>query len=251
MHARNKPLSSFFFAGFLMGIAVGPVACSSDDGDVPFGGAGSSVDGGESASSSGGRSSNGDGGTSDGSGVGGTGAGTSATAGTTSSGGTTATTGAACDNGIDDDGDGLVDGLDPECTGPFDNDEGSFATGIPGDNRDPKWQDCFFDGNSGAGDDGCRYHTDCLYGLREPDDPSCALAEACVEYCRPLTPNGCDCFGCCTFEDDVDRFIGSQGCTAETPEKCLPCTKQLWCNNPCDADDAYCFPQIEPSLCSP
>src|SRR5262245_10911807 len=42
--------------------------------------------------------------------------------------------GCACSNGIDDDGDGLVDGFDPECTGPLDNDEGSFATGIPGDN---------------------------------------------------------------------------------------------------------------------
>lgn len=239
MHARNKPLSSFFFAGFLMGIAVGPVACSSDDGDVPFGGAGSSVDGGESASSSGGRSSNGDGGTSDGSGVGGTGAGTSATAGTTSSGGTTATTGAACDNGIDDDGDGLVDGLDPECTGPFDNDEGSFATGIPGDNRDPKWQDCFFDGNSGAGDDGCRYHTDCLYGLREPDDPSCALAEACVEYCRPLTPNGCDCFGCCTIQREdgttVDVFEAATCslATLDDTDACPRCTKSTACANDC------------------
>ena len=36
-----------------------------------------------------------------------------------------------CDNGKDDDGDGLVDGLDPECTGPYDNDESSFATGAP------------------------------------------------------------------------------------------------------------------------
>ena len=44
----------------------------------------------------------------------------------------------ACSDGLDNDGDGLVDGFDPECTSPFDNDEGSFATGIPGDNVDPK-----------------------------------------------------------------------------------------------------------------
>jgi hypothetical protein len=49
-----------------------------------------------------------------------------------------------CTNGLDDDGDGLVDALDPECTGSADNDEGTFGTGIPGDNRDPMWQDCFF-----------------------------------------------------------------------------------------------------------
>ena len=69
-----------------------------------------------------------------------------------------------CNNCDDDDGDGLTDGDDPECTGALDNDEGSFATGIPGDNKDDKWQDCFFDGNSGAGDDGCRFHTCCLLG---------------------------------------------------------------------------------------
>ena len=63
--------------------------------------------------------------------------------------------GPQCSNCKDDDGDGLIDGFDPECTGPFDNDEGSFATGIPGDNKDAINQDCFFDGNSGAGNDGC------------------------------------------------------------------------------------------------
>ncbi len=39
---------------------------------------------------------------------------------------------------MDNDGDGLVDGFDPECTGPFDDDEATFATGIPGDNKDPR-----------------------------------------------------------------------------------------------------------------
>jgi hypothetical protein len=66
--------------------------------------------------------------------------------------------GCACNNGLDDDGDGLIDAADPECVGAMDNDESSFATGMPGDNRDPKWQDCFFDGNSGAGDDRLRDH---------------------------------------------------------------------------------------------
>ena len=47
---------------------------------------------------------------------------------------------------------------------PVDNDEGSFATGIPGDNKDANKQDCFFDGNSGGGDDGCNQHVCCLFG---------------------------------------------------------------------------------------
>src|SRR5258705_1061852 len=53
-----------------------------------------------------------------------------------------------CSDCLDNDGDGLFDGFDPGCTSAADNVEGSFATGIPGDNIDPKTQDCFFDGNS-------------------------------------------------------------------------------------------------------
>src|SRR5262245_31118838 len=106
----------------------------------------------------------------------------------------------ACNNGLDDDGDGNVDGFDAECTGGLDDDEGSFATGIPGDNRDPKWQDCFFDGNSGAGDDRCRYPTECLTGELSQADRACAVTEACRTNCQPLAPNGCDCFGCCSVQ---------------------------------------------------
>src|SRR4051812_19873672 len=39
-----------------------------------------------------------------------------------------------CSDGIDNDGDGKIDLMDPECVSPLDNDESSFATGIPGDN---------------------------------------------------------------------------------------------------------------------
>src|SRR5262245_3809742 len=38
-----------------------------------------------------------------------------------------------CSDGIDNDGDGKIDYNDPECVGPLDNDEGTYATGIPGD----------------------------------------------------------------------------------------------------------------------
>ncbi len=145
----------------------------------------------------------------------------------------------ACQNGLDDDGDGLVDGFDPECTSPFDNDEGTFATGIPGDNRDPTWQDCFFDGNSGAGDDGCRYHSECLTGERPASDASCTLTEACIEFCQPLTTNGCDCFGCCSvlLEDgtEVTILTGSSCSLADAtdPSRCLPCEKTTLCDNTC------------------
>lgn len=145
----------------------------------------------------------------------------------------------ACANGKDDDGDGAIDGFDSECTGAADDDEGTFATGIPGDNRDPKWQDCFFDGNSGAGDDGCRYHTDCLYGKLESDNANCAVTRECLDYCRPLTPNGCDCFGCCTVQDASGRSLDivlQPACSTanvDDAQACPRCEKSPECNNTC------------------
>lgn len=143
-----------------------------------------------------------------------------------------------CSNGKDDDGDGLIDGFDPECTGPLDNDESTFATGIPGDNVDPKWQDCFFDGNSGAGDDGCRYATGCLTGDVPQTSKDCTLTQQCINFCRGFVPNGCDCFGCCTIFTDtgqVDIAIGT-GCSVDKVNDqtaCPRCTKSTQCANDC------------------
>jgi hypothetical protein len=165
---------------------------------------------------------------------------------------------AACSNGIDDDGDGFVEGADPDCMGPWDLDEGSFRSGIPS-NVDPKWQDCFFDGNSGSGDDGCRVHTCCQLGATGGED--CVVdrnfdpardcfeqTEQCSSFCQPLTPVGCDCFGCCTVCDPesgdcADVLVNphvAQGCfsgavTDET--RCPTCIKNSDCSAaPCDPD---------------
>jgi hypothetical protein len=174
------------------------------------------------------------------SGFGGTSAGRSSTSGGSgTTAGTTGTGTTQCDNGKDDDGDGLTDGFDPECTGPLDNDEGSFATGIPGDNSDPKWQDCFFDGNSGAGDDDCRYSTKCLTGELPQTDPDCTLTDACVAFCARLTQNGCDCFGCCTIPSpsgstvDVIEVATCSLAKADDETACPRCTKSTQCGNTC------------------
>ncbi len=176
--------------------------------------------------------------------------------------------GPQCSNCLDDDGDGLIDGFDPECTGPFDNDEGSFATGIPGDNKDAIAQDCFFDGNSGGGDDGCNQHVCCLLGattkaecqadlvglVNNPDvegnkynvaqcfEPlgSATIPAKCVMTCAAITPPGCDCFGCCTVcepgsttcFDIAINPIASPGCTQNNladPSACKRCTKTTAC----------------------
>jgi hypothetical protein len=143
-----------------------------------------------------------------------------------------------CNNGVDDDGDGTVDGFDVECTGAIDDDESTFATGIPGDNRDPKWQDCFFDGNSGAGDDRCRYPTECLTGELALSDEACAVTQACRDNCQPRTPNGCDCFGCCAIElpggGRTDVLLVDT-CSAEKigdVDACPPCVPNPECSAP-------------------
>ena len=160
-----------------------------------------------------GRGAGGTGAGAGGAGTGGTGAAIGGGTGGTAGGGVISKVGITqCNDGIDNDGDGKIDLADPECTGPYDNDEGSFATGIPGDNMDACKQDCFFDGNSGMGDDGCLWQLQCDPLSNEPKcayDPSfvshhsaeCSISDSqsqhCIDKCRPVTPNGCDCFGCC------------------------------------------------------
>lgn len=125
-----------------------------------------------------------------------------------------------CTDGQDNDGDNLTDLADPECTTPCDDDESSYATGLPGDNRDATWQDCFFDGNSGAGDDGCRYNTCCLSPPGAPgactqqqlDSGACDVAADCVGTCGAATPPGCDCFGCCTVCGVTGGCGDANGC---------------------------------------
>jgi hypothetical protein len=197
-------------------------------------------------------------------------AGTKAAAGTTGSmgtGGMTGTAGATgaggsinnipigqtqCSDGKDNDGDGKIDLADPECTSPADNDESSFATGIPGDNVDACKQDCFFDGNSGMGDDGCLWELKCdpkSNTSKCPYDASyaqkhqmeCSVSDSqsqrCIDNCRKYVPNGCDCFGCCAVPGAATPIRLDPTCTSKDfndPTKCSPCTQVTQCMNPCD-----------------
>lgn len=150
---------------------------------------------------------------------------------------------AQCSDCVDNDGDMKIDGFDPECSGPLDRLEDSFATGIPGDNMDATYQDCFFDGDSGGGNDGCSQHVCCL--LQAANIQECsqlapnsnydkyvkskcympvgnvAVPSKCTMNCGPLAPPGCDCFGCCTVcngsecRDIAQNPAISPNCTAE------------------------------------
>jgi hypothetical protein len=160
-----------------------------------------------------------------------------------------------CSDGVNNDSDTFIDSADPECTGPFDNDEGSFATGIPGDNSDPYAQDCFFDGDSGGGNDGCRWDIRCE---EPPNGQHCNNTQlAGCDKCRPLVPNGCDCFGCCdVFVDGVSHTVRIiDTCTADEIDNetlCPPCTKVEACVNPCDPCEV-CIgrPDPDPSCMPP
>jgi hypothetical protein len=163
-----------------------------------------------------------------------------------------------CSDGIDNDNDGKIDYNDPECVGPLDNDESSYATGIPGDNIDACKQDCFFDGNSGMGDDGCLWQLKCDPLTTNPSCPydatyatqhmtECSLsasqAQRCIDYCRPLTPNGCDCFGCCTVPGAPTPIRLVPTCTSKDfadPTKCPPCSPVTQCQDDCGHCE-YCI----------
>jgi hypothetical protein len=146
----------------------------------------------------------------------------------------------ACDDGLDNDDDGLVDGLDPECTGSFDEDEASF--GIGKSNKQTRCRDCFWDDNAGGGDDGCRYPSECLTGAAPGNNgncSSCSVSSECIDTCRDRTPNGCDCFGCCEVArpDGSSLFIElAETCSLlllDDANACPRCVRNTACLNPC------------------
>lgn len=191
-----------------------------------------------------------------------------------------ATSGKQCSNCKDDDLDGLIDGFDPQCTGATDDDERTFATGIPGDNKDAVMQDCFFDGNSGAGGGDCNIHVCCLLGATTvgackigankynpaecpPPIGTGTVTQSCINRCGKLAPPGCDCFGCCTICDPNSPAGSPPNChdiiinpqtspecgptTLGDPNKCLRCTKNPQCGNPqCGGQTCILCPGQDP-----
>lgn len=173
----------------------------------------------------------------------------------------------SCGNCEDDDGDGVVDYRDPECLGPCDNTEGpGLESGVGGTTGTSCGVDCYFDWGNGPGNDQCMWDHRC--DPLDPESPTCAYdpdfvathgdrdcpdvqPEQCVEFCLPITPNGCDCFGCCTFPElEGQGPDGSNGhvwignmdednnstCTLDDvtdPTLCPPCTPVPNCLNEC------------------
>ncbi len=164
-----------------------------------------------------------------------------------------------CGDCMDNDGDNAVDAEDPGCTGPCDDDEKYFSNGFPQQSGGGCKKDCYFDRNAGTGDDGCDWSYSCDRLSVAPNfpptgDPACAYAEStscelsqsqmCRDACLPLTPNGCDCFGCCELKRGSNKFVwmgslrnGASSCDLEhldDPTACAPCTPVPSCFNECE-----------------
>ncbi|MBN2530457.1 MAG: hypothetical protein JXR76_28985 [Deltaproteobacteria bacterium] len=172
-----------------------------------------------------------------------------------------------CGDCKDNDGDGMTDWRDRECLGPCDNTEGpALISDVGGVTGSTCHVDCYFDyGNGmGTGSDDCWWSHEC--DPLQPEAPVCEYRESlvdnprfcpetqsqtCTDICLPFTPNGCDCFGCCTFPeleglgdngDDGYVWIGAKDennrgkCTFDDildESKCPRCTPVPGCLNAC------------------
>jgi len=182
-----------------------------------------------------------------------------------------------CGDCLDNDGDGLADMDDPQCTGPCDTSEESFSVPeLPGGNSSACSNDCLFDADVGMGSDGCQWASQCdpleVAPRYDPQGPVCAQSptvacatfatqsDGCRSTCLPAVPNGCDCFGCCELPARGGNFVwlnSKQGDTFSCataadladPAKCRPCTPVATCLNACDGCE-LCIGEIAlPSGC--
>ncbi|MEZ4221186.1 MAG: hypothetical protein R3B13_09660 [Polyangiaceae bacterium] len=173
-----------------------------------------------------------------------------------------------CGDCLDNDGDCKIDSADDHCIGVCDNNEQGFKGNISGQNNAPCKADCYFDQDTGAGNDDCYWSHKCDPLAVAPDYPpegsqcsynpnanipgtsqSCSQlsttqSNQCGSYCGPLVPNGCDCFGCCAIPGvGYTVYLGSEDsggngtCNLQNltdPSKCKPCTQVSACLNTCE-----------------
>ena len=198
-----------------------------------------------------------------------------------------------CGDCLDNDDDGRIDERDPECLNFCDDHEATYSFFDPssgGGDTNSCNLDCYYDRDVGFGNDGCRWNGRCdplqpdplcTYNSGTVGSNSCPLTQApsCATNCRPLVPNGCDCFGCCELPAGSNSFVfigtgaanRAPTCTlaaaaAGDTTACAPCTPRLGdgnCYNSCErcelclgktVDDlpCDCFPAANrPSRCGP
>ncbi len=185
-----------------------------------------------------------------------------------------------CGDLEDNDADGFIDYQDTDCLGPCDNTEDSYHGDIPGDLSETCKVDCYWDNGNGSGTDECYWDhrcdplsvgpnyppqgEDCAYEpeaahlgpLDDCDTAYTSQGETCMAVCAPLTPNGCDCFGCCELPAGGGNYVwlgsevdGDGSCTQADvgdESKCKPCTPVQGCLNDC-APCELCIGKPQPS----
>ncbi len=193
-----------------------------------------------------------------------------------------------CNDCIDNDGDGEVDSHDRECLGPCDNTEGpGLNAGVGGETGGPCKADCYFDFGNGPGNDDCHWDhrcdplavapnyppegANCAYEPSRVGTTDCPATQSaqCHNFCSPLTPNACDCFGCCAFPELATagpgggqgyvwigalNSSGDGSCTfADITDqtKCPTCTPVADCYNPCDTCEVCIGAPPPPPSCTP
>jgi hypothetical protein len=180
-----------------------------------------------------------------------------------------------CGDCVDNDGDGLIDAADPGCWGPCDNNEAGWKGEVPGQQNQSSClsMDCYFDQDSGAGNDDCYWNHSCdeLEPMGCNHNPNSIVpganascgelfeeqSDLCLDFCGALTPNGCDCFGCCQVHlggEIHTVYIGTENngqgtCNVESagdPDLCNPCTQVPGCLKGCNPDECeICIGQTE------
>ena len=184
-----------------------------------------------------------------------------------------------CGDCLDNDADGVSDASDGDCLGPCDNDENGLSSGMTPSMSATCKQDCYFDGDSGPGNDQCEWNHSCDVLSVAPDYPPsgemrCEYGSAaslgvdcealgtlqqpaCLENCLPLVPNGCDCFGCCLLPDGEFHFIGrgrgELGCQLDALDDAVACPRCSYvesCFNPCEECEVCVGTELKAG-CSP
>lgn len=295
-HHRLQFVHRWLGLGTIVSVGALVIACGDDVevGDMGDGGAASGGTGGSSSGGLGGSATGGSAGSisAGGTAAGGTNGGTAGTTGGAGAGGSGVCVPTMCQNHLyacgncdDDDNDGLIDSLDPDCLGPCDNTEDSYDSGISGGNEAPCKMDCYFDQDTGnndgcywshscdplsmaptyypSGDDACAYDANAnVPGTGKGCDELAQNQDAmCESYCGPLTPNGCDCFGCCELPAGSGKFVylgseegNSPTCTRDEVSddtKCHPCTPVPSCFNDCGECELCIGKDTLPESCNP
>jgi hypothetical protein len=105
--------------------------------------------------------------------------------------------------------------------------------------------------------------TDCADYFADPPD---GQSDDCIAECGPITPNGCDCFGCCDVNGSIVWIGNEHGVSSSDPSvppeycelsevtdpvECPPCVQVPSCVNSCERCEICIGKPTVPADCNP